>query len=85
MKIFYKNVREDNASFHKNSTGTDIFLDETYQFEQYFFKNREDDYLFRSLVLILSNFRLILKSFILHFHLLQLHMFENKRLSLIFK
>lgn len=33
VRTFFKEASKGNISFHKNSTGTDIILYETYKFE----------------------------------------------------
>ena len=40
MRTRFKEVSKGNISFNKNSTVTDISLNETYKFRQNFFKNK---------------------------------------------
>lgn len=39
MRRFFKEIPKGDISFHKNSTRTDIFLNETPKFEENIFEN----------------------------------------------
>lgn len=49
IRTFFKEASKGNMSLHKNSTGTNIILNETYVWVEFFLKTK-DNSLFRSLI-----------------------------------